>query len=328
MEKISGRSTRVLTGPQLQSLEEAIVDAYRSRDALERVLLYKLDKRLSHHADVNAPLPMIVFRLLEAATGGGWLESLVTAVLADRDGNHALRSWAADCWAAPEPSADHQMLDSAFFDLDPLKRGIIHARTKATRRVLGFGLLDADQLVVNKLCEWLRYYLYETERKDWLHLRPERGGVDLRLKQVRRYLPDLDMVNVVCPILTEGATEQAVTAFWEGIGQHFGAHEYWFVTLFVGPVHPDGVVVLPAAAADETDLILWAQQLVSQRRWPPQLAESWTTLITAQCRTDAGLDMRMLFEAMDSSIRQVRQSPSQFRRQLEEVGSRADPSPR
>ncbi|MBM2614236.1 hypothetical protein JIG36_01530 [Actinoplanes sp. LDG1-06] len=332
--EISGRTTRELTGPQLQSLEAAILDAYRTLDALERLLVYSLDRQLSHHADLHSPLPMVVFRLLGAARGEGWLAALIEAALVDRAGNVALSRWAAECWSGdpavpqPAPPADQQVLDSAFFDLEPLKRQVIKAKSRATIPVLGFGLHDVDQLVVNKLCAWLPHCLGETERKDWLHLRPDRGAVDLRLKQVLRYLPDLELVNVVCPILTEGATGAAVAAFWDGIGEHFGAHEYRFVALFVGPVHPDGVEVLPQAAADETDLTLWAQQIVSHRGWPPMLAESWTSLIVEQCSTGTGLDMRMLFEAMDSSIRDVRQSPAQFRRQLEEVGSRADPSPR
>jgi hypothetical protein len=334
VEEISGRYTRELTGDQLQMFEAAMVDAYLSPEQIERLAFYAVGRKLVHITSLQLPLPTIIFRLIEAAEAEDRLEKLVDMVITDRPDNPAVRRWAATCWSVgpstPQttPPGPQQALDSTFFDLEPLKRGIIRAKNRASGPVLGFGLHNVDQLVVNKLCKWLPHCLGETENKDWLQLRPDRGAVDLRLKQVLRYLPELDMVNVVCPILTDGATATAVAAFWEGIGRHFGAHEFRFVALFVGPVHPNGVDVLPQPAADETDLTLWAQQVVSQRQWPSALAESWATLIVEQCSTGADLDMRMLFEAMDRSIREVRRSSSQFRRQLEEVGSRADPSPR
>jgi hypothetical protein len=331
VQKIDG----VLTGHQLRNLEIALLDAYRSYDELERLLAYSLDRRLSHHADGGGTLKRVVFQLIQAAQSEGWMDSFIEAVIEDRPGNTALMIWFETCKAGgvpvpqPPPLADHEVLDSAFFDLEPIKKKVLAVRRESTERVLGFGLRSGDGLVVSKLCAWLPHCLGETECKDWLSLRPDRGSVDFQLKQVRGYLPDLEMVNVVCPILTDGASAPVVVAFWNGLREHFGLHPYRFVALFVGAIdYPPGVVPLPRPAADATDVTLWAQQLVSRRGWPPMLADHWTTLIVDRCSTGDDLDMRLLFEAMDRSIRDVRRSPSDFRRQLEELGSRADPSPR
>lgn len=319
-----------ITGDQLRRIEAAILDAYRSTDDLERLLLFFLNRRLSHHAALRRPLPMVVFQLIQAAESEGWLRSLIQSAVADRPGNGMMQALAEP--SGPAAPDDHRMLDTAFFDLDPIKRAIVAAKRRDRGRVLGFGLHSAEESVVRKLCSWLPHCLGETECKYWLSLRPDMGTVDYQLKQILDYRPDLDLANVVCPILIDGASAPAVAAFWDGIRGHFGAHEFTFVALFVNVGgrpgdYPDGVVALPAPAADETDLTLWAQQIVSRKGWPPMLADFWATKIAGQCASGDDLDMRRLFEAMDRSIRDFRRAPVEFRQHLEEWGSRADPSP-
>ncbi|MBB2947618.1 hypothetical protein FB565_007389 [Actinoplanes lutulentus] len=330
-----GSGGGTITGDQLRKLEAAILDAYRSRDDLERLLFFSLEMELSHHADPHNPLPMVVFRLIQAAKSGGWLVKLIESILADRSENEALRIWAVTCGFAhasvpqPAPPQDHQLLDSAFFDLDRIKRAIVAAKRHVPGRVLGLGLHSAEGLVVKKLCAWLPYCLGETECKDWLSLSPDQGSVDSQLKRILDYKSDLDQVNVVCPLLTGGASAPAVAALWGGIQERFGAHPYMFVALFVGvDGHPAGVVDLPVPAADATDLTLWAQEVVSRRGWPPTLADSWAMMIADRSAIGDDLDMRRLYEEMDRSIRDVRRAPADFKRRLEEWGSLADPAPR
>ena len=65
-----------LTGPQQAVFEQALVDAFPSKDELARMLLYRLSKNLEAIA-LGDGLSIITFKLIQAAQAQGWIESLV-----------------------------------------------------------------------------------------------------------------------------------------------------------------------------------------------------------------------------------------------------------
>jgi hypothetical protein len=321
----------------LRELATAMQEAYADRQQVEELLFYRLDRRLADYAAEVHPLPGVVLKLIMAAQSEGWLADLIVGLLADRPGAPTLRIWSTQHWepviSPPTVPGEHRMLDSAFFDLLPLKNRVDEARRRDRRTVLGFGVHDADHLVVEKLCAWLPHSLGDSECKDFLSLRPDLAPVDVRVKQALRYLPDLAYVNVICRVLTEGAPVSVLAEFWDGLRAAVGPHPHRFVVLFVGGLqadtgdYPADVERLPAPVVRHEDLYLWAQEVVYRRGWPPALADSWGALLVEQASIGAELDIRYLFEAIDKTTLRARQTPDEFRRHLE-GWSRADPAPR
>lgn len=332
------RGTITLTGDQLRGLHTALLDAYLDRHDLEMLLFYSLDKRLTDYVGDTVGLHVVVFRVIDTAKQERWLDRLVDAVLADRSDNAALRGWAQRCgWGGaftpePMPAPAQQLLDSTFFDLQTLRSAIRAARREAPGRLLGLGLHDTDMTVVDRVCAWLPHCLGEAETKALLTLRPDVGSVDARIKQTLAYLPDLDAVNVICPILTSGVPATVLAAFWEGLRAQLGMHRHWFVAIFTGSVdaapYPGGITRLAAPVIEQSDLDDWTEQMARELGWPPPLAEAWSTLIVRQAADGARIDVRRMFEVMDRSVRDVRLRQPAFRRQLEELSTRADAPPR
>jgi hypothetical protein len=324
---IDGHDNREWTGEQRRRFAAALLAAYPSREDLRRMVDYRLDRRLDHYVG-NVGMREAVDRLMTDAAAEGWRGDLVDAALADRPGNPELRGWAdAYPWAsaAAEPAATPvlQLIDTAFFDLDLVRRQINDARDAAGSKLLGLGVDYPESVFINKLCEWLPRCLGEVQRKDWLHLRPDRSSVDERIRHISSYLEELASSNVVCPVLVDGVPTEFVGAFWDGVRAHCGEPDCWFVFIFSGALHggyPPGIVELDRPRFNLGDLRIWAQDVVAWRKWPVTMAEAWCQLIVEHAGDPHSLDVRLVYEAMDRSIRDARLNPVGFRRMLEGRG--------
>ena len=73
---------------------------------------------------------------------------------------------------------------------------------------------------------------------------------------------------------------------------------------------------------DKDDLAVWAANTIMQIKWPVTLVAAWTELLCADADTGAGLDIGMVYEAMDRSIKEIRFDAEGFRRKLENRMSR------
>ncbi|MFG1606903.1 effector-associated domain EAD1-containing protein [Actinoplanes sp. NPDC049265] len=310
-----------LTGEQLRGLSEALLDAYPERDDLEQLFFFSLDRRLGDYVG-EAGMRTVVLRLLQAAQSEAWLDQLIDAVLDDRGDNPALRVWAGGrSRSAPEPlpPPDQRLLDSKYFDLREVRHRIREARRGATGGLLALGLPDTEMIVVKKLCDWLPHLLGAVEPKELLALRPDLGSVDARVKQVLSYLPDLDTVNVVLPVLAAGVPASVTAAFWTGVRQQVGVQRHLLVPIFVGAsAVPDGVTSLAAPSIHPSDVADWTEQMVGRLGWDPRLAGPWSSQIILDCGGEP-IDTRRMFEVMDRSIRDVRHRQAAFRRRLEEL---------
>ncbi|BCJ45822.1 hypothetical protein GCM10010168_57580 [Actinoplanes ianthinogenes] len=322
----------------MRELAEVMCDAYVDRQPLEELFLFRLDRDLSTYVG-NVGMSEVIFTVIRTARTQGWLPDLVDQFLTDRADNAAVQRWAGQNWsggpapAIPPPPVDHRLLDSTFFDLAPLKNRVNEVRRRVHRAVLGFGVHDADPTVVEKLVAWLPHSLGESECKDPLSLRPDLYPVDRQIKHALRYLPDLEYVNVICRVQTEGAPVTTLAAFWRGLCAQAGVPRHRFVVLFTGGLrrdtgdYPPDVERLPPPAVQQEDIYLWTQEVVSRRGWPPALADSWGAHLEREASIGAELDIRLLLEEIDKTTRRARQTPDEFRRHLEGLG-RADAASR
>ena len=93
----------VFTLDQIRQLNEAVLHAFDANE-LEMLLRFKLDLRLDHIVNVNAPFTRIVFDLIEYLTEQKRLDELLKAVLAERPHNPLVRKLAATMgWTVAGP---------------------------------------------------------------------------------------------------------------------------------------------------------------------------------------------------------------------------------
>jgi Effector-associated domain 1 len=326
---MGGEQMAALTGPQLGNLSEALLDAYIGRDDFEMLLKYKLDRDFSALVG-DGNLKVCVFRLLRVAQGQGWLDELIREALKERPGNVKLVAWVQAASQKvnvpvsppePVPPSVYQLLNSVYFDLNDLRRAVARAKRSAGGKVIGFGVTYPEGIFVSKLCDWLAYYIGETQHKDPLNLMPEIAPVSQRLRTVARYKRDLDSTNVLCVVYVQGVPVESIVEFWDGVRRTFEDCAHYLLLVFTGysdTVFPEGISALPPPQFDLFDVDVWTHEMVRLRGWPPELASAWTDLLRDESMQNDVLIVRDLYEAMDRSIKEVLFRPDTFRRELEE----------
>lgn len=83
-----------LTGKQIGTLQEALLNAYRSRQKLKEMVKIRLDKNLDAYAS-GEDLGAVVFNLISVANSEGWSRELVVKAHEHNPGNKLLRAIAA-----------------------------------------------------------------------------------------------------------------------------------------------------------------------------------------------------------------------------------------
>lgn len=306
----------------------AVVAAY-SVDELEMLLFQHCGGvRLDLIAPAAVNFEITVFKVVRTAGAQGWLEKFVEAVIDHRRGNAELRMWTAryhvstraarPAHEAAEPMPPQQLMDTTHFDLAEVRHAIRAAVQSPGRSVIGFGVHYPESLFVQKLLEWLQFYLPgETQSKATLSLMPEIAPLDYCLRQLHSYRPDLDDVNVLCEIAVRGVAADVIGEFWNGVRTQFDKTAGNLVLVFTGDRRtdfPDDVTALPQPRFNRMDVADWTERLISQRGWPGSVAYGWTeSLCAAACIRDEQLDVRLLYEAMDRSVAVLRQEPEKFR---------------
>lgn len=92
------------TGARLRELQEALTHAFPNRGALERMLLFRMDVRLSLIAGTGS-LSDVAFEVIRWAEAQGRLEALVRAAHAENPGSPRLREFDAQLGAEGSPSS-------------------------------------------------------------------------------------------------------------------------------------------------------------------------------------------------------------------------------
>ena len=214
----------------------------------------------------------------------------------------------------------HQLLDTAYFDLDQLKTAILEAMAAAGGRFLVFGVDAGEQAVVENLCAWLRQYVGEIARQHWLDLSAELHSVDTAVRAVTRYTGVLQARNVICPVAVRGAPAADVAELVRRVREAYGRPQRWCMLFLLGmPAggFPDGVTALPRPRFARRDVERWAAHVTVSKRWPRPLAAAWTAHIVG--RIGEELDVRYTYEELADCIDRVRHQPDELRGYLEDL---------
>jgi hypothetical protein len=208
-----------------------------------------------------------------------------------------------------------------YFDLKPIRAALLQAITMPSGPVLGFGVTYGDFAYIDKLQDIVIGHLAgETQSQQPLSLKPEHGRVSSKVERVRRHIDDLASANVLRVVYVDAAPAADFAEFWQQVCQMLRGSSRHLVLLFVGDAgmtFPLGVTVLPPPRFDRDDLTLWAADTVMQIKWPVALAPAWTDLLCAGASDGPDLDIGMIYEAMDKSIKEIRYDAEGFRRKLE-----------
>ncbi len=90
-----------LTGSQQSDLENALVDAFPSKDELGRMLRYRLSKNLEAVA-MGDSLSIIAFKLIQAAQAEGWIHTLIARAREANPGNALLVEFCQSIGLSPQ----------------------------------------------------------------------------------------------------------------------------------------------------------------------------------------------------------------------------------
>ena len=151
-----------LSGDQYRQFHEAALDAYDDVTDMERVLLFRLDKRLNRIANPNDSFDVVVFTVITKADTQGWSANLLEALRATRPENGQLLAFAQQFGLAtqtPQRSELELLINQgdALIDVDAWRTalGTTEARVcriermgDATTRALGTGFLLGPSLVM------------------------------------------------------------------------------------------------------------------------------------------------------------------------------------
>jgi hypothetical protein len=311
----------------------AVVPAVFTKDELEMLLFLECEGRVLEHYATDAPLPVTVFKVVMAAQKEGWLALFIKGAmtirpdipeliaLQERYRPQGLDQARRPAPAAGPPSSLH-LMDSAHFDLTEIREAIRAALLVPSSQVIGFGISYFEAQFVQKLLDWLKFYLPgQTQPRPPLTLMPEAATVEECLAQVRSHRNDLDAVNVLCEVPVRGVSVDIIGGFWTGARAEFGALTGRLVLLFTGDSktkYPDGLAALPQPRFSRQDVAHWAENVIWQQGWPPALAHNWTDWLCAAASIQGDqLNVRQLYQAMDKSIIDFCHEPDGFRAMLE-----------
>jgi hypothetical protein len=155
MDRPSPSARLRLTRQQTEDLNNALLSAFPTREALGRMLFFRLDRRL----DAIAPFSdvrQVVLNLIQLASVEGWAADLVAAAREDNPGNPELQEFAAQFGLAAElaDSPDlERLIKQPFFDVNRWRErlGIIEGqvcRVEIEGRSHGTGFLVGPDLVL------------------------------------------------------------------------------------------------------------------------------------------------------------------------------------
>ncbi|MEU5934452.1 macro domain-containing protein [Micromonospora sp. NPDC047187] len=113
-----------ITTRQRRELYLLMLEAYGSRDTLERLFYLRLGRRLGSVAPEGRNHEQLMLTVLQTAEDESWADDLVRAAVEDRPEHAELRSWARDNLPGTHETAPAQPYDSqpaAVFNLDELR---------------------------------------------------------------------------------------------------------------------------------------------------------------------------------------------------------------
>jgi len=215
-----------------------MVDAYNTRDALNRLLWIQLDKDLSSIAAEIVTHDQTVFAVLKAAEQQGWLEQLVSAALEGRPENLALKRWAKAHLPSPDRPDTDATVPIMSFDLNELRRiaGASIAEGAELTFVsaeiyVGAAVFTADQR------DAVRHVLVRVESTT-LAEASERDRFGEEVERARQAAPHVNVAD----LLSSGFTAAGYPYVVQGLDQA--------VSRAAGPLSAEAVINIGAKLAD------------------------------------------------------------------------------
>ncbi|NMG20494.1 effector-associated domain EAD1-containing protein [Brasilonema bromeliae] len=175
-----------LSGEQRKKLENALVDAFRDKASLERMVQYELNKNLNEIAP-DSSLQGIIYKLIQKAEAEAWVEKLIHAALESNPGNLKLQNIARELSSSSATIPSENMIGSrnrneyifpdtivlCVDNLDNITKENLLERTRVLPRKPGslklFGLIDTPSVENEnwRLKDLLKNLPQEINRK-WL----------------------------------------------------------------------------------------------------------------------------------------------------------------
>jgi hypothetical protein len=211
----------------------------------------------------------------------------------------------------------YQLLDTAYFDLEPLKDVILDTKDTAEDWMLAFGLdsadLQADREAADNLAGWLQLHMMPVVHRRPLTLRPDLGSVDKMVGYFELHIDHLNRTNVVCTVEVEGVPISFIDEVWRRVRIAYesrrGSLNHRLVLFFAGATtdgYPPAVTRLPPVAFTRDHLTAWAKQVVRHQQWPDRLAHTWVDQLAEQSSENGRLDVRLTYDALRDSIDRLR----------------------
>ncbi|WP_152991350.1 effector-associated domain EAD1-containing protein [Frankia sp. R43] len=346
-----------LTGPQLRPFFDALKEAFPERAAVDRLLLFNLDKRVGDYAGDGSGISEILMAVLTAAKAGGWLPQLVAAASQEApDDRHPLRIFARQFERHPQASdtpriggsadsggrafvpAIDRHFNSTFFDLASVD-DIVLTAVGTGAPILAFATTYAEDMFLDKLQVRIEGLVSDdVARKTPINLRedirpPGRWADELCGHRDELAWRDLSF-RVHVDGVERGTSDRipaAIEVFWNRVRSDFVAGPRQLVLLFVsrvGMALPDDIIALDPPRFTSSDVRTWAHGAVSRlaetHGWPLALRWAWQEQI---CRRAAlglpdseVLDVRALYSAIDESVDELHRDQAAFRGRLEGTG--------
>ncbi|MEZ4712870.1 MAG: TIR domain-containing protein [Caldilineaceae bacterium] len=145
-----------LTGPQIQQLHTALLDAFRTRSALEQMVRFALNENLSANAADLSDLRASVFDLINWAEAHGRLRELVDGARQQNPGNDPLRQCATNLFPPDAPIGTPISANRLPFPSAATRRGAGGEVHQFFQYDVFLSHSSADKAVVRALAERLR----------------------------------------------------------------------------------------------------------------------------------------------------------------------------
>jgi hypothetical protein len=311
-----------LSGSQLEVFYEALLDAYPRREELKMFLRIKLDRRLDEITN-SGNYKLDVFTLVETADTDGWWRELYQETRAYKHGNISLRRAGRVLGFVDEPSGQFtdELTDVSEFDLTESEEKFWEVRYAAgTEGILGFLVRSTEDALVTKLCKRFERSLPPAQSKVSVTLSPEYNTVNYSVSIIARYRPDLAEQNIICHVRTEGAESAMLEEFWNRLCEELQSLKRFLVVVFSGTstiMAPGGITELPIPEFQPFHIAKWTSEMSQRLRWSPADADAWTQLIRTQSMNEnMKLDPRYLYDALEESLKHIREDRDGFCRLL------------
>jgi hypothetical protein len=328
-----------ITSKQHRKIEEALMDAFPSRDALERMVAYQLDQNLATIASGDN-FTIIVFNLVKWARSTGCIAELITKAHTENPGNELLKQCVIEFQqaAAPQPHvaggarrATAQVWDVWQFDMDQLVEQCLR-ELLPRRGLVGIALPCDEDAFHTNFCERLRHVLGRghTRVRVPMAVTPTTPP-DQRVNDIQRLKAFPGEQNIICPVPLryyndKQGTSQIVADFWQELHTacYVPGDQRLIVVLFPSDdcVYPPDIIAPERPRFGEEHVFLWIGQITSTLGWPEEIRQRWYTIMVDECRAYEALSISRVYQHLKDTLELLHDSSTDYHKFLAAIEQR------